>query len=302
MNVSVIVVTRNRCNMLIRAIESILSNETKANELIIIDNNSEDKTEEKIKKYLKKHDNIKYYKEKKVGISYARNLGLKKANGEIIIYTDDDCVVAKNWIGNIKKSHLKYPDAYAIGGKTLNYPNNLIGYCGHMHRIFLTLETIIGEKIDYKKAERTLDKPHYMSYLATQNISYKKNKIIGIVFRNDIDPVEAVDFSWKIYSRNKKSIIYDPEITVFHEYRKNLIELIKQNYEYGKKAKKLNKISRSNGYYCKKAVNPLQREINYIKFIYFYIYRNKIKSIDKIKIFILMFLREIAFAIPYYFS
>ena len=68
-------------------------------ELIIVDNNSIDETKELIKEYkINSRINIRYIFERKQGLSYARNRGIKKAKGRIIVFTDDDIMVEKSWL------------------------------------------------------------------------------------------------------------------------------------------------------------------------------------------------------------
>ena len=63
-------------------------------EIIVVDNNSNDRTKYFLKKY-----NIKYFKENKIQSSYAaRNKGIENASGEIIAFTDSDCIVTTNWL------------------------------------------------------------------------------------------------------------------------------------------------------------------------------------------------------------
>ncbi len=87
--VSVILPTYNRCNLLKRAIESVLSQTYKNLELIIINDASTDKTEEVVNNY---NDNrVKYFKNKEnKGLSFNRNLGIKKSRAKYVAFLDDD--------------------------------------------------------------------------------------------------------------------------------------------------------------------------------------------------------------------
>ncbi|HBC7483798.1 TPA: glycosyltransferase family 2 protein, partial [Proteus mirabilis] len=82
MRVSVIITTRNRPFFLKRAINSVLTQSILPYELIIIDDNSDNKF---------RADNINFkgvkfiyhYNSKKMGGNYSRNLGVKKSSGDI---------------------------------------------------------------------------------------------------------------------------------------------------------------------------------------------------------------------------
>ena len=87
--ISVIVTTYNRAHMVGETVDSILNQTFKDFELIIVDNDSTDNTEEVIKSY--KDERIKYFKNQNNGIiAINRNYGIAKACGEYIAFCDDD--------------------------------------------------------------------------------------------------------------------------------------------------------------------------------------------------------------------
>jgi len=99
---SVVVCTYNRSNVLSTALDTLLdqSIDPSLYEVIVVDNNSTDKTKEVVLDYATKDDRVKYVLEEKVGLSHARNRGLIEASGDYIVYTDDDCELPKEWLYN----------------------------------------------------------------------------------------------------------------------------------------------------------------------------------------------------------
>ena len=87
--VSAIIPTYNRSHTISRAIKSVLSQTYKIDELIVVDNGSTDDTLELIKKNF---PNIVCIKEKKLGVSAARNTGISKVDkkSEWIAFLDSD--------------------------------------------------------------------------------------------------------------------------------------------------------------------------------------------------------------------
>ena len=104
MKVSIILPTYNRKKLLKKCIESLISqNYPKEDfEIIVIDDGSTDGTEQITRKLKRKIPNLIYYKTKHNGQANARNFGLRKAKGSFIAFTDDDCVVEKNWLRKIE--------------------------------------------------------------------------------------------------------------------------------------------------------------------------------------------------------
>lgn len=87
-------------------------------EIIIVDNNSTDKTSQVVKDFINKHKDKKIIilKEEKRGVAHARQKGFEKAQGEIIASTDADSRVHKDWLSYIINSFKKYPDISALAG------------------------------------------------------------------------------------------------------------------------------------------------------------------------------------------
>ncbi len=119
---SVIICTYNRSESLKRTLKSIYDMSVPKDlmwEILIVDNNSSDDTQDVVKAFAMESGlNVKYFFENEQGLSCARNRGIKEAGGEIIVFTDDDTVVDKYWLNNIVKAFRKNNPA-CIGGKIL---------------------------------------------------------------------------------------------------------------------------------------------------------------------------------------
>ena len=87
MNISVVIPTYNRVELLKRSIDSVINQTIKPFEIIIIDDGSNDGTEAMVKK---KYDSLKLIKQKNKGASAARNSGIKASSGEWICFLDSD--------------------------------------------------------------------------------------------------------------------------------------------------------------------------------------------------------------------
>ena len=121
-DISVILSTFNRADLLPGAIDAFLQQETQGVtfEVILVDNNSTDNTRGVVSNYVRSHPGlIKYIFEPKQGLSHGRNAGIANANGNILAFTDDDVRVHSNWISGLYEAFNAYPDAVYIGGKVL---------------------------------------------------------------------------------------------------------------------------------------------------------------------------------------
>lgn len=99
MKLSVIIPTYNEENYIADCLQSLMKQTEKPDEIIVVDNNSTDKTAEIAKTF----PGVKVVNEKKQGMIPARNKGFDSAQYDIIARTDADTIVPKNWIKRIKK-------------------------------------------------------------------------------------------------------------------------------------------------------------------------------------------------------
>jgi glycosyltransferase involved in cell wall biosynthesis len=120
-DVSVIVATYNRCDVVRGAVESLMNQDSRGTsyEVIVVDNNSTDTTRRTLEDLCHKYDNLSYHFEPQQGVSYARNRGIAAARAPILAFTDDDIKPAPNWVAAVREGFKKFPDADCIGGKVL---------------------------------------------------------------------------------------------------------------------------------------------------------------------------------------
>jgi glycosyltransferase involved in cell wall biosynthesis len=124
--VSVIVAAFNRAQSLKRVIQSLLAQETRVPfEIIVADNGSTDDTPAAARAFAAALHPVRYLRESRRGVSYARNAGAAAARGSIVAFTDDDQHVAANWVATIVAVLDAHPEVDAIGGRVLahwDYP------------------------------------------------------------------------------------------------------------------------------------------------------------------------------------
>lgn len=114
--VSVIICTYNRVTLLKKTIQSVLEQDCQEWELIVVNNNSNDGTEEYVQSIAKKEPRVKYVLEEKQGLSYARNCGAELAKTNILAYLDDDEEAEKDWVRNIYETFQSVPNVGVLGG------------------------------------------------------------------------------------------------------------------------------------------------------------------------------------------
>jgi glucosyl-dolichyl phosphate glucuronosyltransferase len=120
--VSVVICTYNRRELLRRAVLSVLEQDANgiAFNIIVVDNNSPDGTRAMVESLMASGcGRLLYVFESRQGNAYARNTGIEQAKAPIIAFLDDDVFVESNWLKTIKLTFDRHPDLTFIGGKVL---------------------------------------------------------------------------------------------------------------------------------------------------------------------------------------
>ncbi len=111
MNISVVIPAYNEEKRIGACLTSIYHQTELPFEVIVVDNNSTDKTAE-----IAKRMGATVITETKQGITFARNAGFNAARGDVIARTDADTIVSRDWIEKINKHFEKDPMLDAISG------------------------------------------------------------------------------------------------------------------------------------------------------------------------------------------
>jgi len=107
MQVSVIIPTYNRVQTLIRAIDSVLNQKNPVGEIIVVDDGSTDDTAIQVSQ---NYPNVKLIRQPNLGVSAARNAGIKQACFEWIALLDSDDTWMPEKISAIQKAQQEQPD------------------------------------------------------------------------------------------------------------------------------------------------------------------------------------------------
>jgi glucosyl-dolichyl phosphate glucuronosyltransferase len=107
MKVTVIVCTFRRPRLLMQSLAAILRNDYREFELILVDQTPDDSTRRAVEGLFSEESRRLYVHSKRIGVAAGRNLGLSHATGELILFTDDDVIVAEQWILAHVRCHLR---------------------------------------------------------------------------------------------------------------------------------------------------------------------------------------------------
>jgi glycosyltransferase involved in cell wall biosynthesis len=224
--VTIIVPTRDRYALLRQCLEALggLDYPRERYKVVVVDDGSRDETRERMLQEETsglRHAYIRLDGEQ--GVSAARNRGLSEAEGDLVAFVDDDCVVEQDWLKLIAEAFSVFPDAGAVGGSVLNPHDTPVGWASYI------LEFSTWFPIG--KVRRIRDIP-------ACNIAYRRSDIAGMSFRDmGKDAVyEDSIFNYQLRARGK-AIIFDPRIKVHHyrsEDRLRRDGFLKSQQRYGR--------------------------------------------------------------------
>jgi len=196
MKVSVIIPTFNRFSLISRAIDSVLNQTIKPFEIIVVDDGSSDNTSTFIKNNYK---SVKLIKQKNLGVSKARNVGIKNSSGDWIALLDSDDEWKKNKLEVQIKSLSEY-DYYSV--------------C-HTNEIWIRNGIRVNQKKRHQKYGGDIfDKCLDICRISPSSIIFKKNIINDVGwFDEGLSICEDYDL-WLRITANFKILFIDKPLVI----------------------------------------------------------------------------------------
>lgn len=235
--ISIVVPVYNGEKFLVNCITSIINNNYKNIELILINDGSKDKSFEICKEFAQKDKRIKVFNQENSGIAKTRNFGLKIATGDYICFADQDDIVPENAYSSL------------INNLNLNKSDICIG----------SISQLINEK------EKTYRKYSNLNVIGLDKINEYLLKISVRCLDNNYCEITQ-NYTWTIWNCiYKKSIIdeYNIEFKKFVNYEDDFLF----NFDYIKRCEKIS-FEENVVYYWRKNIESESNSIKYIKDLY----------------------------------
>ncbi|MEW6066933.1 MAG: glycosyltransferase [Nitrospirota bacterium] len=166
-------------------------------EVIVVDDGSTDKTSEIIKSFP-----VKYIYQKNHGPASARNHGAREAIGEIILFTDSDCVPISNWLQEMAKP-FENIDVVAVKGAYKTSQRSL---------------TARFAQVEFEERFEMLKKADSIDMVDTYSAAFRKKTFWEAGGFDESFPVannEDTDLSYKLSKMGYK-MVFNPNAIVYH--------------------------------------------------------------------------------------
>ena len=203
MKISVIIPVYNEEKHIEECIQSILKNERTPDEILVADGGSSDHTIDIVSQY----PSIILLNNLERTAAAGRNVALSRSTGDIIAFTDGDCIARRNWLYEIERAFRTQP-IDGLGGKveTAPFENKYEEYWG----------TLAWKKImnfgneSYIVSKRTLN-----DAFVTANCAYRRDLLEQL---NGFDTwfgnhAEDVDLCWRALKRGA-NLLYEPAAVI----------------------------------------------------------------------------------------
>ena len=221
MKYSIIVPVFNRPDEVDELLESLLSQEEKDFEVIIVEDGSQVPCKKVCDKYADRLDLHYYYKDNS-GPGQSRNYGAERAKGDYLLILDSDVVLPKGYIRAVSEELNREP-ADAFGGpdcahESFTDTQKAISYS---MTSFFTTGGIRGGK-------KKLDKFYPRSF----NMGIRRDVYQELGGFSKMRFGEDIDFSIRIFKAGKRCRLF-PEAWVWHKRRTDFRKFWKQVYNSG---------------------------------------------------------------------
>ncbi len=212
--VSIVIPVYNSESTLNECLSACLSQDYNSEyEVIAVDDGSID-----LSAYIIKHYPVKYIYQKNNGPATARNTGWENAGGEIICFTDSDCVPQSDWLSKITSDFSNDGIAGVGGTYAIANPSNL-------------LANLVQEEI----TQRHISMPVEVNFLGSFNVAYRRHvleEVHGFDVNFRIASGEDNDLAYKIISKGYK-LIFDINVVVAHYHPEKFFNYLKTQLKHG---------------------------------------------------------------------
>jgi GT2 family glycosyltransferase len=234
MKLSITIASYNRAESLLKFLQELSRQVVPDNvdwEVVIVDNNSSDGTRSALAPLVEQNPRrYKYLLESRQGKSIALNSGLRAATGEILVFTDDDCIPDPKWLATIAQEFTVDPSLGVLGGRV---------------ELFDKQDRPVTIR---NFPERTLieSRDQLFLLLIGANMSIRR-KVLDAV--GEFDPflgpgsrigavMEDLDLLYRVFRKGFK-IVYSPDVLVYHNHGRTSdaqIQALNHRYVVGRGA------------------------------------------------------------------
>lgn len=231
---SIVIPTFNRPDQIRRCLDGIAALETKKKdrfEVVVVDDGSRAPLDDVVDDF-RERLHIRLMRQENQGPATARNVGAAAANGDYLVFIDDDCVPEPDWLLKIGR-HLALSPLTGVGGGTRD----------RMGSLYTTAHQAL---MDYLYATRNADREQ-AHFCATSNLCLPRETFVELgglttSFRYTAGEDRDLCDRWRAAGHE---LHYLPDARVNHYHALNLRTFLRLHYYYGRGARHYRAVSKN---------------------------------------------------------
>jgi len=235
MKLSVIIPTHNRADILEICLNKITRQEGVDFEVIVVDDGSEDHTAQVVADF----KDVIYIKQKASHQGTARNKGVKKATGDIILFIGDDIFAEPGFLMQHMNAHTLNPDEETV----------VLGYTTwdpflEINSYMEFLESSGWQFAYFLLKPGFTDHPEPYKFFYTSNISLKKSLFDKEKFNTKFTEYgwEDIELGYRLWKNHGMRLYYEPDAIALHHHLISESTLDNRMQTIGRSAVKFEKI------------------------------------------------------------
>jgi GT2 family glycosyltransferase len=222
-SISVVMPTHNRSASLEQGLAALLSQRYPLDryEIIVVNDASTDRTPVLLKTLEETYTGRLrvFHQDRNRGPAAARNRGVAESKGSLVAFTDDDCVVAPNWLEQVQRGYQE-PGIVGVGGEVLP---------------LATDSTIQRYYARYSVIAQPAMQQGQIWYLVTANASFKRDCLLEVGGFDETLTIaggEDPDICLRLRQLGYR-FGYNPQAIVYHNYTSSLSAFLHTFRNYG---------------------------------------------------------------------
>lgn len=208
---SVIIPAYNSEKTIGECLKSLKKQTEKPGEIIVVDDGSRDRTTQTTGK-----SGVRIIKQEHAGPAAARNRGVRAARGEIILFTDADCIPDRDWV---KEMLASFQDS-KIAGVQGSYKTRQKALLARF------------AQFEIEQRYKRLSGRKYIDFMGTYSAAYRRDLFLKFRGFDEGFPEasgEDPELSFRLFEAGHK-MVFNPMAMVFHQHPDTLRKYLKQKF------------------------------------------------------------------------
>ncbi len=212
---SIVIPTFNGAKRISKCLDALLGQVAgREIEVLVVDDGSTDNTAEIVARY----PTVRLIRQANAGPAIARNLGASEAHGDILLFTDDDCVPMPDWLDAMFGP---FSDSQVIGAKGT-------------YRTRQKELTARFVQIEYEDKYRLMAGPDSIDFIDTYSAAFVRERFLEMRGYDTSFPVacaEDVELSYRM-SAQGWIMKFAPAAIVYHTHPDTFSKYLRKKYKF----------------------------------------------------------------------